>query len=360
MIVLHHLAFYGPLSVRAERIVPELSEGLVQYGRFAVQVFFVLGGYVTARHLDREWPNRLGKVLESLVDRYRRIALPYLAALLFALVANWLARQWMVDEAISKPATVEQLLAHVLLLQDLLGHEPLTAGIWYLAIDLQLVTLSVVVSWIVSLSFGQVRGIWLSRYGLLALGVLSAFLFNRAPTLDKTALYFYASYAFGLAVAWIESSKIRVWHFALYLVLVLCALGIHFRGRLFVAAVTALALLFALRSTVARRLPNRPTVRILADSSYSLFLIHFPLFLVVNAAAARWLPEGAGWTTVALLAAYAASVFAGLVFHRHVERPLLKLNFPLDRFRRYNSGSKSDTSNLPPEGRAALPSVSQF
>ncbi|MFM8696778.1 MAG: acyltransferase family protein, partial [Betaproteobacteria bacterium] len=49
LIVLHHLAFYGPMSDHADELFPVFFDGLAQHGRLAVQVFLVLGGYLAAR-----------------------------------------------------------------------------------------------------------------------------------------------------------------------------------------------------------------------------------------------------------------------------------------------------------------------
>ncbi|MDE2367263.1 MAG: acyltransferase family protein, partial [Betaproteobacteria bacterium] len=47
-IVLHHLAAYGPMSEIAYPLAPRLIDGLFEYGRMAVQVFFVVTGFLFA------------------------------------------------------------------------------------------------------------------------------------------------------------------------------------------------------------------------------------------------------------------------------------------------------------------------
>ena len=49
LIVLHHLAAYGPISDALETSAPVLVDWLFDYGRMAVQVFLVIGGYLAAR-----------------------------------------------------------------------------------------------------------------------------------------------------------------------------------------------------------------------------------------------------------------------------------------------------------------------
>ena len=50
-IVLHHLAIYGPMPLIAAPLAPGLVQWLDVYGRYAVQVFLVMGGYLAAGSL---------------------------------------------------------------------------------------------------------------------------------------------------------------------------------------------------------------------------------------------------------------------------------------------------------------------
>ena len=56
LIVWHHLAFYGPLAESVYPLAPHVFDWLMRYARMAVQVFFVLGGFFTARSLTRSKP----------------------------------------------------------------------------------------------------------------------------------------------------------------------------------------------------------------------------------------------------------------------------------------------------------------
>ena len=52
VIVLHHLVSYGPIARAAHTALPLLSHAMHQYGRMAVQIFLVVGGYLSARGLS--------------------------------------------------------------------------------------------------------------------------------------------------------------------------------------------------------------------------------------------------------------------------------------------------------------------
>jgi peptidoglycan/LPS O-acetylase OafA/YrhL len=51
-IVLHHFSAYGPLSDGLELAMPQLSALLFDYGRMAVQVFLVVGGFLAVASFD--------------------------------------------------------------------------------------------------------------------------------------------------------------------------------------------------------------------------------------------------------------------------------------------------------------------
>ena len=55
-IVLHHLAFYGPMSDVANDLAPALFSWLSQNARLAVQVFLVIGGFLAAQGAGAERP----------------------------------------------------------------------------------------------------------------------------------------------------------------------------------------------------------------------------------------------------------------------------------------------------------------
>jgi len=60
----------------------------------------------------------------------------------------------------------------------------------------------------------------------------------------------------------------------------------------------------------------------LGKNSYSIFLVHFPVCLIVNAAFTRFVPVDAEWQLVGTVFAWAASLTGGAVFCRWVEAPL--------------------------------------
>ncbi len=325
LIVLHHLSFYGPLAEHAYPAAPIILEWLMRYARMAVQVFFVLGGYFTVRSLSR------GKLLDArsvgaiVWQRYRRIGVPYLATLVIAIFANALARQWMTHEAISAPPTVGQLLAHAAFLHDILGYQALTAGIWYLAIDFQLFLLTLVLFWMAQAWLRRVNrctvqatmGVLVGALAPLALA--SLFWFNRHSKFDAWAIYFVGSYFLGIVLHELLEGRLKPsWGILYWLVVIVVAI-VDPRPRLLVAAATTVIVFLAARTGIMQNWPQNRVINYFGRISYSLFLIHFPVLLVVNAWGAQRFTGSTQMAVTGLFVAYGLSLIAGMVFYHGVE-----------------------------------------
>ena len=331
LIVLHHLAAYGPISDALETSAPALVDWLFDYGRMAVQVFLVIGGYLAARAFSSGAAAVAGFPARAIAQRYLRLAVPYLVALVLAIVAATLARRWLDADFVPSAPQARQVLAHALLLHQWLGYESLSAGAWYVAIDLQLFATLAILLWLGrSLrSTGAARGAT-SRPGTLSLvlvgvcAVASLFWFNRNAGLDDWAIYFFAAYAMGASVYWAGTTRHGDRWLLAMTALVALALLIEFRWRLAIALATALTLAWAQRgeavSWVGERL-GRAAGRI----SYALFLVHFPVVLLFNALFARLGSDRAGAGLVAAACAWVTAVALAIAFQRWVESPLASL-----------------------------------
>ncbi|MBS1189815.1 MAG: Acyltransferase 3 [Rhodocyclaceae bacterium] len=315
LIVLHHLAAYGPLSETVQQVTPNLIAWLYDYARMAVQVFLVIGGFLAARSLAPRGEPTFASPLRLVARRYRRLVLPYLAAVGLAIAAAALARRWMIDDFIPNAPTLAQWLAHATLLHSLLGYEALSAGVWYVAIDFQLFALMVAALWLGRRS----RLPWAAPLLVLALSALALFWFNRNADWDNWALYFFGSYGLGAAAWWASGRGRLVSWLGVIAAIAIAALMVDFRLRIAIALAVALALGFAQRTGWLERWPDIRPVAFLGRISYSLFLVHFPVCLVANAIFVEYDFESAGSAAVGMLLAWGTSIAAGALFYRWVE-----------------------------------------
>lgn len=322
LIVLHHLAFYGPMSDVAHSLAPTLLDWLSSHARIAVQVFLVVGGFLAAKNLVSQSEPIIERPLKLVWNRYCRLAMPYMAAIGLAIACAAIARAWVPLETTPAGASAPQLLAHLLLLQDLLGYEALSAGVWYVAIDFQLYALMVFLLWLTHRSgIGKSRLQRLVPALMYALTILSLFHFNRNGAWDAWALYFFGAYGLGVLACWASLRQRPSLWLGMIAAIGLASLLVDFRSRIAVALATALLLGFARHPIVARYWRESSPITFLGRISYSVFLVHYPVGLVINAMFVRIAPNDAFINAIGLVICWIASVLAGALFHRHVELP---------------------------------------
>ena len=323
-IVWHHLAFYGPMSDIALPLAPRLMAWLYDYGRMAVQVFLVLGGYLAAASLAPQGLARFDSAAQQITRRFIRLVVPYAVALVLAVLAAALVRPWLDNPSVPDEPSLPQLLANALLLQDIVGEEALSAGVWYVAIDFQLFALTIVL-------FAAVRslpGLAPGRAAALAQGLVvagtaaSLWLFNLQPELDSWCVYFFGAYGLGMLAYWaVCAPRATPWLVAIALLGAL-ALAQDFRWRIAVACAVALGVVWALRRPVPLQWRIFAPLQGLGQMSYSVFLVHFPVCLLVNALVSQLWPQEPVLNALGMLLAFGLSIGAGRTLYWRVERHL--------------------------------------
>jgi len=193
LIILHHLSSYGQIAVDARTVLPGLMTWLFEYGRYAVQIFLVMAGYLAAQSLTRFANAKFSgqNLLRVIINRYLRLFAPYIAALIFTIACAWIARFWVSDEFVGETETLGQFVAHLFFLQGILGLDSISAGAWYVAIDWQLYTVLAIL--LITFSSYQAL-IWL----ISIVAVSSLLYFNRSAQYEAYFIYFIGSYGLGV------------------------------------------------------------------------------------------------------------------------------------------------------------------
>ena len=176
----------------ARQFLPSVMTWLFEYGRYAVQIFLVMGGYLAGQSLTRTSDIRNPRTaLKLIFNRYLRLFAPYVVALLITILCAWVARFWVQDQFVGESETLGQFLAHLFFLQGILGLDSISAGAWYVAIDWQLYA-------ILAIMFGMFPGfrslIWVSTILIVA----SLLYFNRLSDYENYFIYFIGSYGLGV------------------------------------------------------------------------------------------------------------------------------------------------------------------
>lgn len=337
LIILHHLSNYGQIAVDARSVLPGLMAWLFEYGRYAVQIFLVMAGYLAAQSLTKFANAKFSAhaLLRVIINRYFRLFAPYIAALLFTIACAWIARFWVNDEFVGEQETLSQLLAHLFFLQGILGLDSISAGAWYVAIDWQLYSIMGVL--LITFSSYQAL-IWF----ISILAVSSLLFFNRSSQYEAYFIYFIGSYSLGV-LAYLAKNftdqKIRgLAKLALITIGVIIAISTLHQVwlRNFLAWFVALLLLVwgnasypslsSASSKVAACLLR--WIAWASPRSYCAFLIHFAFILLANTLyiALGMHTHESGLIAIGLmLGVVVCSTVAANYLYRWVEAPSAKL-----------------------------------
>jgi peptidoglycan/LPS O-acetylase OafA/YrhL len=303
------------------------------YGRFAVVVFIVLSGFSLALSPGRHgW--RLDGISQFARRRARRILPAYWAALAFSLAVAWL----IVPQPGKGVPDGKSVLVNGLLMQNIVGAHSPNAAFWSMAVEAQLyllfpllllavrrwgapvmvatVTLVVVAAGILGPHIPRLDTFVIQSppdlaalfaVGILSAGIVGASRARRSWPWPRLAL---AAAAPVLATIWWQGS---VW-------------TLHHLFWVDLAMGPAIACLLAALATgppvrALRLLDTRP-LRNLGDSSYSLYLTHAPIVVIVyDKIVAGRVPQGVPAFVASLALALPLAIVFARVFASVFETP---------------------------------------
>jgi peptidoglycan/LPS O-acetylase OafA/YrhL len=336
-VVLHHcwlVTFHGYPANTGPRWL-----GWLAYGHLAVVVFIVLSGFSLAMAPARRgW--QLGGVVRFAQRRARRILPAYWAALAFSLVIAWV----VTPQLHSGPPTGRSVLVYGLLLQDMFKAPIPNGAFWSIAVEVELyfllpllllmrrragaaVTLACVALPVVALGLlrpslataDELTGMAPQFAPLFAVGALAAGVVVAGERLRRLR-WAWLAFAAGAPVILLMVANGSVWtaHHYYWIDLAICP-----------AIALLLAAFAASQADLLTRLLTTRPLRALGNCSYSLYLIHVPIVLVVSRkVAGPYAAPGvsAFWVTLAVGASL--SVLAAWLFARVFEAPFQRHREP--------------------------------
>jgi peptidoglycan/LPS O-acetylase OafA/YrhL len=287
--------------------------------------------------------------------RVLRLGTPYWVVLLLVLALSYPSQRWFANLPLTEPISWQQLLASVSFLQDILGFGNISAGLWFVCIDLQLGLLLAVLLWLAqSLAFGRPPG---SRADVLALSVcfvplalLSLFLFGLDEAYDMWVSYFFFMPFLGVLAWWALAGRVGRWYFWSYVAVLVGGLALRWHwetatagydmvtpdegvldqplyevGKLAVTILTGVGIYGLGRAGHLGDWLTARWLQYLGKISYSLFLIHYPVSWAVTSIGYQLTGDrpvaAIGWLMLALL----ASLGAAALLYQFVEGPSLRL-----------------------------------
>lgn len=264
--------------------------GFLVYGHLAVVVFIVLSGFSLAVAPARNgW--RPGDLRRFAHRRAWRILPPYWPALLFSLVIAWT----IVPQPGQGEPTAKSVVVFGLLLQDVTGSPSPNGAFWSIAIEAQLYLVLPLLLLVVR-GAGMVAMLGMVAVPVLAVGILSPGV-SIVELMMRFTPQFAIGFALGIAAAGLVRNGNSRWPLpwlalgaaAPVLVLIVLKGSVwtvehYFWVDLAIAPAVALTLAAVASGRprpLVRLLDSRP-VRSLGSFSYSLYLTHAPVVVVLH------------------------------------------------------------------------------
>lgn len=325
----YHIHRYRPLRAPVDSLLPGFVQNALLYGWVGVPVFFVIAGFVVAYSL-RNTPVTLASFGNFTLRRIVRLGLPYWTTILLVVALDYVARQWWRVPSVTDPVGWPKLAANFAFLQDVLGYGNISAGTWFVCIDLQFGLLFVVLLWLVQrLSCGCPDGGKAQAVVLTAvfvpLGLLSLFLFNLDARYDMWIIYFFCMPTLGTLAWWALENRLLRGVFWAYAVALVVGLAYHWRLEIAIALGAGVTIYVVGRLGHLGDWLTARWLQYLGRISYSLYLIHYAAGWAVVTVGHSFTGDDPGFAVGWLAAALVASIGAAHLLYVFVEAPSVRL-----------------------------------
>lgn len=351
----HHLTYTNRHAAIVREIVPAVVDAFANYGRYGVQIFFVISGFVIAHSL-REDPVTPRSVGNFILRRQVRLDPPYWTMLVLILAWGLVTTPTFCFPPPWEVGTGE-ILANFVYLHRILGLADLLIVAWTLCLEIQFYLLNLLI-----LALGRIicRGRRSSNVEatlLLITGIASVAYRVHDPQ-SAGDLYTWFPYGWclfaGGALAELSIRDRRVdGHFRSFLMLFVAfyTLGGNSWQPDSVIGLSTIALLWGAGKLGTLTTWLRHGVfRYLGRTSYSLYLVHYPVMSTILAFGdSRAVAAGTRMSAAWFVAAGAAAFVAAHLLYVAVERPSMHLASSLKR-RPRESKPAPDPFAAPAEG----------
>jgi peptidoglycan/LPS O-acetylase OafA/YrhL len=298
----------------------------IAWGSAGVPIFFVISGYC----IHRGGALRLAKNPDYRLDtgnfwvrRFARIYPVLLAALVLTFALDWVSLQLPPVNHKIREIGLQAFLVNLFSLQGVAGKTFGSNGaLWTLSLEVQFYA-------IYPLLFALRR-----RLGMTSvLAIVAVINVVSAYVLERHDIQFFTSYWFSWTLgAWIADAKTRtapdarssVWLYVLAAVFIALGCAAFHFGQYGAFQFWAIGFAFYLYKALERRNADTPGVRLLSrfgDFSFSLYLIHLPIFVLLSSVLFRSSLQMSIWPSFGYML---VAVPVAYMFYRLVELPAMK------------------------------------
>jgi hypothetical protein len=311
-------------------------ETLADMGRYGVQIFFVLSGFVIA-HSVMSGAHSFSYLGRFAGRRFVRLDLPYWSVIAFEIALLWVSGKVMVEYTRDLPP-LGQILSHAVYLQEFLGYQHILPVFWTLCYEVQFYLVFVLSLVLLEklrgagVSVTATRNVAKLALALSFCGSLAIYLGGLPDPHEALFVDRWFQFAFGVMTYLYYREYCNGWW--IVAAAGLCVIG----GMLFgenayritstlLTSGTGLAILASARAYWWNALLAGRTMQFLGRISYSLYLLHLCVGWRTTVLVREFF--GASYSTLHAYAAFAigmaVSIAAASVMYVLIERPSIAL-----------------------------------
>ena len=306
-IVIFHIWWYEPAPYPALESAHWIFDEAFLRIRAGVQILLVISGFVIAYTLRNTWVTPT-EVISFIGRRLVRLIPTYWVAIIIVILVDGACRHLLnLASPVEGEMSLTRVSAHMTFLQDVLGHEALSAGMWTVSIEVQFYIVAI-------LGWGAAQRLFPrpvaseprpSMLGLMTVfapaAIVCLFYWRAVPETSPWMIHFLWMFFIGMATWWALDRTISISVFMLIMATGVLDLIFDARVRIEVwnaifsnstlatadieswryensiALLTAFAIFLAGIRDKLHTWLNWRWLQFLGKISYSLYLVHFPV-----------------------------------------------------------------------------------
>lgn len=289
-------------------------EPVAHWGYLGVAVFFVISGFVIASTLDRELSG--AAIGRFFARRFVRLDIPYWANIALTILLG--AQLYHIGGPIHR-YTIQQVAAHLIYLQDILGVQPINQVYWTLCLEIQFYLTLAIFLW--AIQWLRVSGRWFELLVVGSIALSTLYNARMLPCPRGLMLPYWWAFGLGAVLYWHRSKRAGVETlFAAFAAISFLPLG-KFEAWRVVALMTGVAIAGATYLKRENAWLSGQSWQFMGRTSYSLYLYHALIGWEAQTFALRYVGQ-----YEALSFGIATSVLIAWIAYRLIERPAVILS----------------------------------
>jgi peptidoglycan/LPS O-acetylase OafA/YrhL len=323
-----HFYSGSPLKEHLSQIFPHAITSFLENGHLAVEIFFVISGFVIAHSIGKAIVT-LRTSIRFIFFRFIRLHPPYITTIFLTILVNHISNFLFLDRKISTPE-FQAFVAHFFYLQDILNFEQISPVLWTLCIEFQFY-----IFFLVLLNLGRFiketthcnnehPGLFVICFIFAVVSLKIELGAIEKPFSGYFIAYWYAFFT-GILVQWVLSKKIFLFYLlSFYFILILVSIA-NQSLEIFVVLVSGLSIYTTVNFKKIDMAFDHFVFQYLGSISYSLYLTHVLVGTRMINISYRFFDTTPMIALVSFVSAFLVSIFSAHLFYRYVEKPCIEL-----------------------------------